>query len=177
MTDGNTNRVFELQQREISDVFVRQPKPSREHLFLVRTYSPDSEYGQIERFLQRFTSWREICREALRSYEGDETAILSFLSPNAFRYYLPAFLTVALQSTLEEPKFVYAVNSSLLLPKVRKPQDSEIVLVRKSKFTALTENEHQVVKRYLESLAAVELDDDFGATSALKSYWRQPNQA
>jgi hypothetical protein len=47
------------------------------------------ECNQVRDFFRQ-KRWRDISHSVLRTYIGDESACLSFMSPVAFRYYLPA---------------------------------------------------------------------------------------
>jgi hypothetical protein len=53
------------------------------------------ECNQVRDFFCR-KRWEEISHPVLRTYAGDESACLSFMSPVAFRYYLPAYMLVAI---------------------------------------------------------------------------------
>src|SRR5436190_2091938 len=53
------------------------------------------ECNQIAEFFHQ-KHWQDICISVLRTYVGDESACLSFMSPEAFRYYLPAYMFVAI---------------------------------------------------------------------------------
>jgi hypothetical protein len=175
-SESNFGGYFEQVVDEICATFSISPKPNFGQLFLARVYSPDSEYAMIEEFLRPFRSWREIHRENLRSYPGDETAILTFLSPSAFRYYLPAFLISALECVFDDRQFVLAINLGLQIPAVRQEEDLEIVRARLGKFQMLTDEEKGAVRKYLKAVREVELDDELAAQSALKTYW-QPTES
>jgi hypothetical protein len=171
-SDRNFSGHFDQIVDEIRAIFSRSPKPSARQLFLAPVYSPDSERAMIEEFFRPFHSWREIHRENLRAYPGDETAILTFLSPFAFRYYLPAFLVSALECVFDDRQFVLAINLGLNLPVARMESDVEIVRGRLGKFQMLTGEEKGVVRKYLEAIREVELDDELAAQSALQTYWQ-----
>jgi hypothetical protein len=46
----------------------------------------------------RGRSWKDITLKALKAYRGDRSACLSFMSPDAFRYYLSAYMLIALDN-------------------------------------------------------------------------------
>lgn len=54
------------------------------------------EPKQIEAFFAGKT-WPEITLRALQDYVGDEAACLSFMTPAAFRHYLPAYMLMVLE--------------------------------------------------------------------------------
>ena len=45
--------------------------------------------------------WKDVTLAALRSYRGDASACLAFMSPQAFRYYLPAYMLIAIDDYAE----------------------------------------------------------------------------
>jgi hypothetical protein len=45
--------------------------------------------------------WRDVSWVELLKYDGDRSACLSFMSPAAYRYYLPSYMLVALDHYLE----------------------------------------------------------------------------
>jgi hypothetical protein len=57
------------------------------------------EYGYVTEFF-RGRHWREITLESLKDYAGPPDACLSFMSGAALRYYLPAFMLIALEEPL-----------------------------------------------------------------------------
>jgi hypothetical protein len=55
------------------------------------------ECNQVRDFFRQ-KRWNDISHSMLRTYVGDESACLSFMSPVAFRYYLPAYMLVAIDN-------------------------------------------------------------------------------
>jgi hypothetical protein len=61
----------------------------------------DRERAAIDAFF-RGKKWQEIRLDDLRTgYKGDESACLTFMTPQAFRYYLPAYLLFCLENFRE----------------------------------------------------------------------------
>ena len=56
---------------------------------------PGSEAMQVVSFF-RGKAWKDITLEALRTYPGDASKCLNYMSAVAFRYYIPAFMLMAL---------------------------------------------------------------------------------
>lgn len=82
---------------------------NRAGYFTAQSNDGVSEYWQVRQFLEG-RDWDQITAKDLRdNYEGDEQAILAFLSADGFRYYLPAFLSIALDVLEERPAFVGSV--------------------------------------------------------------------
>ncbi len=80
---------------EIETAFADGPPPAEEEVVSRSTFPYDPERNQIREFLSG-KRWKELSMEVLDSYVGDPSAILGFLTPQGFSYYLPAFLTVSL---------------------------------------------------------------------------------
>ena len=58
--------------------------------------APSTEAGRVAAFFVR-RSWEEVDLGALRDqYEGDGSACLRFMAPDAFRYYLAAYMFIAI---------------------------------------------------------------------------------
>lgn len=58
-------------------------------------FGRDPEREQISDFLQG-RRWSDITMDDLENYIGQHSAILTFLTPLGFQYYLPAFLSLSL---------------------------------------------------------------------------------
>ena len=61
------------------------------------------EYAYVAEFFHD-RHWRNVTLDTLRDYEGPANACCSFLSAAAFRYYLPAFMRIALDEPLDGPR-------------------------------------------------------------------------
>lgn len=90
------NAVEEL-RRSIESAFAARPYPGDD-----RIADSDPRYERYEghgitRF-HRGKSWREITlRHLLEDYDGDPSACLAFMTAEGWRYYLPAYLLIALE--------------------------------------------------------------------------------
>jgi hypothetical protein len=80
---------------QIKTSFADGPPPAEEEIVSRSRFPYDPEREQIRKFLSG-KRWTELSIEEFDGYIGDEDAILTFLTPQAFSYYLPAFLTVSL---------------------------------------------------------------------------------
>lgn len=67
-----------------------------------------SEYEDVKFFLNG-KKWTDLNRKVFASYVGDEKAILAFLSPAGFFYYMPAFLSAGIEVVDSDPDFTNAV--------------------------------------------------------------------
>ena len=90
-----TNPMIRSALEEIEAAFADGPPPAEEEIVSRSRFPYDPERNQIREFLSG-KKWRELSIEVLDSYVGDPSAILSFLTPQGFSYYLPAFLSVSL---------------------------------------------------------------------------------
>lgn len=90
------SRVEELRQT-VERAFAERDYPGDE-----RIADSDSRYrdyeGHAVTAFHRGKRWQEITLRHLREdYEGDSTACLAFMTPEGWRYYLPAYLLIALE--------------------------------------------------------------------------------
>lgn len=92
---------------QIVAAFSDGPSPAEDEIVSRSSFPYDPERDQIRKFLSG-KRWTELSIEKLDSYIGDASAILSFLTPKAFSYYLPAFLTVSLTDYMRADAIVYS---------------------------------------------------------------------
>ena len=81
----------------VERAFAEPPYPGDE-----RIADSDARYesyeGHAVTVFHRGKTWREITlRHLLDDYAGDPTACLAFMTPEGWRYYLPAYPLIALQ--------------------------------------------------------------------------------
>lgn len=84
----------------IRSAFPDENPPSGEASVSKTRFREDLERNAIRSFLGG-RRWTAITMWELETYRGDRSAILSFLSPVGFCYYLPAFLTVCVTDFLK----------------------------------------------------------------------------
>lgn len=108
---------------------------------------PDYEGNQVATFLQG-KKWNEINYESIcTTYPGDQSAIIHFLSDEGFRYYLPAFLMMALNPT-EAREMIDSLVSALTFT-----SDSSNTNRFENRITALSKEQQKVVINVLRFLA------------------------
>jgi hypothetical protein len=61
------------------------------------------EYRYVADFF-RARHWRDVTLETLKEYEGPANTCCSFMSGEALRFYLPAFMLIALDEPLDGPR-------------------------------------------------------------------------
>ncbi len=87
--------MLEELQEKIIESFKAVPYPGDENIVENKPYL-DIESDQIKGFF-RGKSWREITIERLvNDYIGDHSACLGFMTPTAFRYYLPSYMLICI---------------------------------------------------------------------------------
>lgn len=92
--------IQEKIRKQIEKAFHDDEYPQKEELSRFKYYQGitclESQY--VDEFLYRL-DWRDLTLDSLvNSYKGDFTALHNFLTDQAFRYYLPAFLVIILES-------------------------------------------------------------------------------
>lgn len=93
---GSLFDIGEL-QRTITDAFGDRPYPGDDRIADSDPRYDDYEGHAVTRF-HRGKHWQEITLPHLREeYAGDATACLAFMTPEGWRYYLPAYLLIALE--------------------------------------------------------------------------------
>ena len=111
--------------------------------------------------------WRELPDELVES----EYAALSFLSPDGFRHFIPAYMGFTLRRL---DSGAAAVDSTIWSLAPVFYEDAAIQDFTVSKFASFTESQRAAVIAFLE--AVVETGDDYVADQAGKalSWWRAP---
>lgn len=111
--------------------------------------------------------WRELPDELVES----EYAALSFLSPDGFRHFIPAYMGFTLRRL---DSGAAAVGSTIWSLAPVFYEDTAIQDFTVSKFASLSDAQREAIAAFLE--AVVELGDDYVAEQAGKalSWWRAP---
>lgn len=132
---------------------------------------PDYEGHRVSAFF-RGKDWREITYGSLRDhYPGDASACLHFMLDEAFRYYLPAFLLMAL-----DPQAYDMAEHVCFVLTDPGPADAALHTRFRARVAQLSAAEKDAVTAVLRFLA-----DDYDrkgepmnpARAALDSYWEQ----
>jgi hypothetical protein len=89
------NQKYQSIKNKIFDVFPASA-PKNGILFPEQSSDAGHECHQVKLFLQG-KMWKDLSRKNAALYAGDEDAILAFLSPFGFFYYLPAFLLMCIE--------------------------------------------------------------------------------
>jgi hypothetical protein len=127
------------------------------------------ECNQVREFFQG-KRWQDITLDALLAgYNGDASACLNFMTPEAFRYYLPAYLFIAIDRFKESDVIPYSVVWKLTAPEHPGP-DMDWFL---SRVEGLSLEQRRVIIEFLQFMRTAHAEhffsDDPG--TALKRYW------
>jgi hypothetical protein len=172
--DSFSSKGSQLQQ-DIEREFARVPRPADTDL--ARSNPASGEARQVVAFL-RGKDWRALTPDALlNEYVGDYRAILNFLSPAAFHYYLPAFLLLCLDADREVGQDAAAyVFQALTYPGAGSPYEQRFGAT----VAGLTSEQRKVVVDVLHLLddewtsEGWEVDDPPNpGREALDSYWER----
>jgi hypothetical protein len=145
---------------QIEQAFEDAPRPSNDDLLHERCMDDND----IVR-LYPVAHWRDMPDELVES----EYAALSFLSPDGFRHFIPAYMSFTLRRLGSGAAAVDSTIWSLAPVFYDDPGIQDFVV---SKLATLTESQRDAVVAFLDALG--ELGDDYLADQANQalSYWR-----
>lgn len=108
MTDLNSATI----RSKIFDAWHNLPTPSQ------ISDSETGKYLECDQIAQFFSGkrWEEVSWQELCKYKGDRSACLSFMSPDAYRYYLASYMMVALNNYAEADVSADSAWYSLIPP-------------------------------------------------------------
>ena len=146
----------------IDTAFADTPRPANEELLHERCFDDND----IVR-LYPLAHWKRMPDELVES----EYAALSFLSPDGFRHFIPAYMGFALRRL---DSGAAAVDSTIWSLAPVFYEDAAIQEFTVSKFASFTDGQRAAVIAFLE--AVIETGDDYVAEQAGKalSWWRAP---
>ena len=148
--------------------FVDRPRPADDRIALADDRYPDYEGNRVAAFF-RGKDWHDVSWPALQRYPGDPTASLRFLQDEAFLYYLPAFLRMA----LEEGEIAEPVSFALADPGPEAPEDSRRFHARMARLSADEKAAVVAVLRHLADRYESAGEPANPARDALSSYWER----
>ena len=145
---------------QIEEAFADAPRPSNDELLHERCMD-DSDIAR----LYPVAHWRELPDELVES----EYAALSFLSPDGFRHFIPAYMGFTLRHL---GSGAAAVDSTIwsLAPVFYEDAGLHDFVI--SKLSSLTESQREAVIAFLEAIR--EIGDDYVADQAGQAlaWWR-----
>lgn len=135
------------------------------------SFENDVERRDLVMFLKGKT-WRDLKLDTLLDYKHDHTAVLSFLTPSGFQYFLPAFLIICIQN-FEDADFI--VDSTFL--KFEKPNDKnyERICFLSWLVSKLTQRQFNSVKQTAQAIEKIYGQDEFLSNAIVGVDWRINN--
>jgi hypothetical protein len=143
------NPIIARTLAEIETAFADDEPPAYDQIVNRHQFRRDIESDNIREFLAG-KRWQALTRAEFARYEGDMSAVLGFLTPEAFSYYLPAFLSVCLTDfdwadvTVESTFWRFSTDS-----------DSRIQALRDRRIQALSIEQLDAVASTARALAVV----------------------
>jgi hypothetical protein len=171
-----TTPTAQALRREIRTAFAGRTYPGDDRLAIPGPDCRGDDRDDVKRFF-RGKDWREVRLDSLLDGSDlDPNAFLSFLSPEGFVYFLPAFLIESLH--LADDRFDLGEPLAFrLTPSTGNPEDPGLQAARDlldGILSALTPEEKRAVAHVLEYLAREYDQRSYTlnlAQAALDSYW------
>jgi hypothetical protein len=160
---------IEKLRRNLANAFSDRAYPGDDRIAETRPWIPEYEGNRVARYFKG-KRWEDLSYQKLRAeYPADPTACVHFMLDEGFRYYLPGFLTMALDLK-EAGDIADAICGTLTEPPHDAPAEDKARFT--SRMSGLSSEEKNAVREVLESLAS-EYDragyPDNPARAALKS--------
>jgi hypothetical protein len=159
-------------RRRINAAFANARYPGDDNIGYDKT-GQNLECKQIAEHF-RGMSWPDVDLAFLREYgeHADASACLTFMSPEAFRYYLPAFLLVLVENFQEADVLVETVISSITPRRDQsKPALVEFVRLRLEGFTP---EQREAIRLFLEYMKREHGQEYlFGELDAALEHWKK----
>ena len=139
-------------------------------------YDKTGEHLECKQVADHFrgTSWQDVDLAFLRKYgeHADVSVALTFMSPEAFRYYLPAFLLVVAERFGEADLLVKTVISSLT-PRRDQSNRALVEFVRK-RLEGFTPEQREAIRLFLEYVKREHGQEYlFGELDAALEHWKK----
>jgi len=154
VTDGlDARRVSDI----VSEAFAHAEYPGDAHIVYDNT-DAHPEAQQISRYF-RGKRWREVDLPFVKRYDesADASTCLTFMSPEGFRYYLPAFLLLMIRFR-EELGLVFDTTISKLAPWAN-TSDQQMVNFVAQRLAGFTPTQAQAIVTVLQYLREAYPDD------------------
>lgn len=150
---------------EVAHAFGDDPPPLRCDL----VESNSLEAIQVRDFFAGKSWWQIDLASLQKDYVGDGSACLTFMSGQAFVYYLPSWLTIACGQFLQADAISSGLFSKLIRPIAdqRHPQHLELLNLAVPKHRAIARALQFLSKHYL----AREIEDQ--AAQAVEMFWHK----
>jgi hypothetical protein len=156
-------------RRNLASAFSNRAYPGDDRIAETRPWIPEYEGNRVARYFKG-RRWQDLSYQKLRAeYPADPTACVHFMLDEGFQYYLPGFLTMALDLK-EAGDIADTVCATLTEPARDAPAEDRARFV--SRMHGLSNDERNAIREALKFLAS-EYDragyPDNPARAALKS--------
>ena len=148
----NKNKITLL----IKEAFSNIAYPGDNNICYKNNYGRDYEGNQMAMFF-RGKTWEQITLKSLRDeYNNDGSACLSFMSPEAYRYYLPAYMIIAINEYEDADVIGDSAIHALSFP-----QDNELIKFWIQRNSNFSDKQEEAITKFLQFMHENhELDDE-----------------
>jgi Family of unknown function (DUF6714) len=159
---------------EISDAFSSVERPAG---WALRGSSEGDEPFLVEKEFQDKADWRTVDPKFLDQAPNGLASALSFLSDEAFRYYLPAYLLADLDGRLQRVDPVFYLCHGLTDAGRQAAVNPQRYGARtwldaqQHRFSVFTKAQARAIRSYLRYKAEVDVLSRTEIEEALKNYW------
>lgn len=172
MADSFSDSRATAVRRRINAAFANARYPGDDNI----VYDKTGEHLECKQVANHFrgTTWQEVDLAFLQKYgaRADVSAALTFMSPEAFRYYLPAFLLVVAEHFGDVDVLVQTVISSIT-PR-RNQSDRTLVEFVRKRLEGFTPEQREAIRLSLEFIAQEHGHEYlFGELDAALEHWKK----
>ena len=165
------NKQENILTNELENIFHNDAPPNSENILRNGSYESNIESGYVVNFFNG-KKWTDVTlNKFINDYEGDPSACLLFMSPEAFRYYLPLYLRICLVD-YDNADVIYDTTLWRLIPSKNNMNREEFDEL----FNGYNGDQKALIAKILQFLAQAHIDD-FGeksdAQTALDDYWKE----
>jgi hypothetical protein len=156
--------------RQIEEAFSSVERPSDGKIAQMSREFEDHEANLVQRYFKGL-NWRDIrLSDLIRAYPGDHSACLAFMRPQAYRYFLPAFMTISVQD-YERADVLSTATVAALIPPSHDKQLRSHFLERAKLFSS---DQVRAIMSFLEYMAQNHPDEaDRAHVESAISFWKR----
>lgn len=159
----NKNEIVQL----IKEAFNNIPYPGDDNIVYENQYDENYEGNQMAKFF-RGKRWQQITLKSLQNeYRCDGSSCLCFMSPQSFKYYLPAYMIIAVEKYEEAD----AIGDSAIYA-LSPPQDNDLIESWTQNISGFSEKQREAIVEFLQFMHENYKIDDDSLIQAL-TYWHK----